>query len=73
LTFLVSLDGVTFYPAYDETSTEISLTTTTAARAYRLHPSLIMWPWLKVREGTSASAVAQKTVDTTFNFISPIL
>ena len=62
LTFLVSNDGVNYNSLYDDTSTEVSITVTSAARSYRLNP-LNFWPFnsLKVREGTSASAVAQKT------------
>lgn len=71
LTFLVSTDGLTYYPLYDNTSTEVSLTVTTAARAYSMQP-LNTWSWryLKVREGNSASAVAQKTVDTLFTLVT---
>lgn len=65
LTFLVSTDGVTYTPLYDSTSTEVSLTVTTAARSYALKPDIFYgWNFLKVVEGTSASNVAQKTVNT---------
>jgi hypothetical protein len=60
MTFLVSdSDSGPFLPLYDDNSIEVSLTITTAARAYRLDP-LDFWPWsrIKLRLGTSASAVA---------------
>jgi hypothetical protein len=72
LTFLVSLDGTTFYDLYDETSTEVSITTSASAnRAYRLNvPSLLGWNKFKIREGTSASPVAQQTNNVVFNVVT---
>ena len=71
LTFLVSNDNVTYVSLYDETSTEVSLTITTAARGYAL-PLPQTWPWkfMKVRLGTSASSVAQTLVTTNFTLVT---
>ena len=71
LTFLVSNDNITYVPLYDDTSTEDSLTVTTDARAYSFLPTQT-WPWrfIKIREGNSASAVAQATVNTLFTIVS---
>jgi hypothetical protein len=64
ITFLVSTDGNTYVPLYDETSTEVSLTNTTAARAWSLPvKNFLGWTFMKVRLGTSASAKAQATYD----------
>ena len=70
LSFLVSNDNITYLPLYDATSTEVSLTVTTAARAYELEP-LNTWAWrfMKVYAGVSASAVAQ-AVSTYFTIIT---
>jgi len=75
LTFLVSLDGTNFYSLYDDRSTEVSLTVAASAvRAYRLDvASMVPWNWLKIREGTSASPVAQQNRDITFNISNTIL
>lgn len=71
LTFLVSNDNITYLPLYNSDSTEISLTVTTAARSYELQP-LETWGWrfMKIREGNSASSVAQATVDTLFTVVT---
>ena len=64
LTFVVSDDGDTYYSLYDDTSTEISLTFAGSPRAYKLNPSNFWgWNFMKIREGTSASAKAQATYD----------
>ncbi len=64
VTFLVSRDGTNFYPLYNYDSTEVSLTVTTAARAYSLNPNEFMgWDYAKARLGSSASAVLQATYD----------
>jgi len=60
MTFVVSTDGTTYYSLYDDTSTEVSLTVTTAARSYIIDPKAFLpWSFVKARLGTSASAVAQ--------------
>jgi hypothetical protein len=70
VTFLVSNDNITFYPLYDSTSAEVSLTVTDAARAYNLNPEVFMaWNYIKARLGTSASAVLQTDQDTEVEFI----
>ncbi len=70
LTFLVSKDGTdTYLPLYDSTGTEVSFTVTTAARSYSTDiKTMLPWRWIKLREGTSASAVTQKVVDTLVTF-----
>ena len=62
LTFLVSNDDATYYPLYDNTSTEVSITGSQIPRAYSLD-AVTFWPWqfVKIRQGTSASALAQLT------------
>ena len=71
ISFLVSNDGVTYVPLYDETSTEVSFTITTAARGYILEPQN-SWPWkfMKIRLGTSASSKAQAAVTTNFTLVT---
>lgn len=70
ITFLVSTDGTNFYPLYDSDSSEVSITTTTAARSYNLKPTIFMpWNYVKARLGTSASAVLQATVNSLVEFI----
>ena len=60
MTFLVSTDGSNYYSLYDDASTEVSLTVTTAARSHIVDPKLFLpWSFVKARLGTSASAVAQ--------------
>lgn len=64
VTFLVSNDnGVNFNSLYDADSAEVSLTVTSASpRNYALNPThFIGWDIVKLRLGTSASAVAQAT------------
>jgi hypothetical protein len=69
MTFLVSTNNGTYTPLYDSTSTEVSLTITTAARSYSLSPSVFFpWNFVKARLGTSASAVAQTTVNSFIDF-----
>jgi hypothetical protein len=64
LTFLVSNDNATYTPLYDNTSTEVSLTSASVGRSWALDiPTFYGWNFMKVREGTAASAVAQATVD----------
>ena len=64
MTFTVSTDGTNYYALYDDTSTEVSLTVTTAARSYIIDPKAFLpWSFVKARLGTSASAVAQATAD----------
>lgn len=64
LTFLVSNDNSSFYSLYDQTS-EISVTTGSYLRAYSLDWTKMQgWKFMKIRSGTSASAVAQATIAT---------
>lgn len=70
ITFLVSNDNTTFYPLYNSTSEEVSITTTTSARAYSLEPKdFLPWLYVKARLGTSASAVLQATIDQSVELI----
>jgi hypothetical protein len=74
MTFMVSDDGTSFFPLYDPTSTEVSLTITTAARAYSLSlQNFYPWNFVKARLGNSASSVAQATVNTFIDFNFKIL
>jgi hypothetical protein len=64
LTFLVSNDNSNFYSLYDQTA-EISVTTGSYLRAYSLDWTKMQgWKFMKIRSGTSASAVAQATIAT---------
>jgi hypothetical protein len=71
VTFLVSFDGIIFYPLYDYDSSEVSITVAGSARGYNLNP-LLFTPWnhIKARLGTSASAVLQTTYDAGVEFIT---
>lgn len=69
LTFLGSFDNENFYSIYNETD-EVSVTTASYARGYTLTPEdFLPWRFIKVREGNSASAVAQATYDAVFDLI----
>jgi len=64
VTFLVSMDDSSFYPLYNDESTEVSLTTGSYARSYSTNPlEFSGWKFIKAREGNSASAVNQATYD----------
>jgi len=70
ITFLVSDKGDTYYPLYDSTSTEVSITTGSYARAYSLKPTdFYPWNYVIAREGTSASPVLQTDVAQDFDFV----
>lgn len=70
LTFLVSDDGTTYYPLYDDLSSEVSLVDANVARAYKLDATVFSaWNFMKIREGNSASAVAQATYNALFKLI----
>lgn len=63
ITFLVSNDGNEYYPLFDSNASEVYLKTTTAKKAYYINDSITKgWNFIKVRSGTSASAVNQATV-----------
>jgi hypothetical protein len=71
VTFLVSDDGTNFYPLYDKDSTEVVLTTTTAARSYSVDMGTFYpWNFVKARLGTSASAVLQSGADQSVEFVT---
>lgn len=60
VSFMVSNDGTNFYPLYDSSSTEVSLTVSTTPKAYSLNPEVFMgWNFVKARLGTSGSPKAQ--------------
>lgn len=65
ITFQTSEDGTTWYDLRDDTGTEIKITSPTAAYRLSLAPGLFASAvWLKVRSGTSASAVNQAAART---------
>lgn len=68
LGFLGSADNVTYVPVYNKDSTEVTITATSGSyRGYVLDPvSFAPYNYIKVREGTAASAVVQQTVNTLF-------
>lgn len=71
VSFLVSNDGVNYYPLYDSSSTEVSLVVSSIPKAYSLNPeAFIGWNFIKVRLGTSASAKAQVTSDTGIEIVT---
>lgn len=71
ITFLVSTDGVDYYPMYDSASAELSLTTGSYARSYSLDAeSFFAWDYIKAREGTSTSAVNQTAGNIDIEFIT---
>jgi hypothetical protein len=71
LTFLTSNDNVTFTPLYDNTGTEVSLTSGSFARTYALDVTTFYnSAYLKLRGGTSASAVNQTAVNTPFVLVT---
>jgi len=64
VSFLVSSDGVNFFPLFDDTNTEIVVTVTSSARSYALDPiNFAPWLYVKARLGTSGSAKAQAVAD----------
>lgn len=68
LSFLGSADNVTYVPVYDNTSTEVTSTSSSGSyKGYALNPiSFAPYNFIKVREGTAASAVVQQAVNTLF-------
>lgn len=63
ITFLVSIDGVTYYSLYDKDGVEVAIPASTHNRAYALPLEILGWPYLKVRSGTAASPVNQSGGD----------
>jgi hypothetical protein len=63
VSFLVSIDDVTFLPLYNSDGTEVTFSSTNGKiQAWALDPNdFYAWNFIKVREGTSASAIAQAT------------
>jgi hypothetical protein len=71
VSFLVSTDGTSYYPLYGSDSAEVSLVVAGAARAYVLdYSNFIPWNFMKIREGTSASSVLQKTYEARFDIVT---
>jgi len=71
ITFLVSTDNTNFYPMYNSSSTELSITTGSYARSYSLDAeSFFAWDYVKARQGNSASAVNQTEKDIDVKFIT---
>jgi hypothetical protein len=62
VTILGSVDGTNFYSAYNSSSTELSLTVTSASRTYAVDPNAFLpYDFIKARLGTSGSAKLQAT------------
>jgi len=62
VSFLVSNDGSIFYPLFNSSSTEVSLTVTSASRGLAVDPNAFLgWTFIKARLGTSGSAKLQAT------------
>ena len=62
MSFIGSDDGVTFYPIYNSSSAEVTLTVTSASRCYSLNPNdFLGFNFIKARLGTSGSAKNQVT------------
>lgn len=71
VSFLVSNNGVDFYPLYDSSSTEISIIVNTTPKAYNLNPEAFMgWNFIKTRLGTSASPKAQQTYNAEIEIVT---
>ena len=69
LSFLVSNDGDTYYPLFGTSGSEITISASPMARGYALETgNYFPWQFVKLREGTSASAVLQASnnADVTF-------
>ncbi len=68
LTFQGSKDGVTWQNIYSDYGVEVSATVTagTGCAMDVVALSLAPWPWLKIRSGTSASAVNQAAARTLY-------
>jgi hypothetical protein len=64
ITILGSSDGVTFYPVYNSSSAEISLTSGSTAKTYALDPNAFLsYDFVKARLGTSGSPKLQTTAN----------
>ncbi len=64
ITFKVSNDGVTYYPLFDSSGTEVSIPSasiaTAESRAFSLDPAVFVgWKHIKIQSGVNALAVAQ--------------
>jgi len=69
VSFLVSNDNTTYAPLYNDSSVEVTLNVTTAARSYALDSkNFFPWSFVKLRQGASASAIAQTTVNSFVDF-----
>ena len=69
LTFQVSSDNVIWYPLFTDLG-EYAITASSAVRAYALDPTAFMgWNLVKLRQGTSSSAVAQATATGLVTFL----
>jgi hypothetical protein len=62
MSFLGSDDGTNFYPIYNSSSLEITITTTSASRCYSINPDdFLGYNFIKARLGSSGSAKNQAT------------
>lgn len=70
VSFLVSVDGLTYFPLFDNNNTEVAITVSTTPKAYSLSPELFMaWDFIKARLGTSGSAINQTSANQGVIFI----
>lgn len=61
ITFLVSHDGATYQPLYNESNNAVSVTVA-ADRFYQLPAALRAWPWFKIVSGSSEGAARELVV-----------
>lgn len=71
LSFLASIDGITYLPVYDQAGVEKTIVCVIAAAQHIvLDPTLFMGiRWLQIRAGNHGSPVAQ-TADRAFNLVT---
>lgn len=64
ITILGSYDGVNFYPVYNSSSAEVSLTSGSVAKSYALDPNAFLsYDFVMARLGTSGSPKLQATAN----------
>jgi len=66
ITFLTSMDGTNYFPAYDEEGVEIYLIANTATRIYINIAALSQQKYIKLRSGTILNPVAQAAARTIY-------
>ena len=71
VSFMVSPDGTNYYPLFDYNGTEVTMPVSASNRAYNLnHDVFESWNYVKIRLGTSTSAVLQTTYDLSLTLIA---